>query len=167
MGPTQRHIRWIPLDKASGMWSWPSSFEIKSEWSPSSTPLCIFVAWTETALQNVWRAGQTRANYANYEIRYLEKCRPTRDKFKKRHILCRAWCICLYIYVFHIYIYLLSHSFSLLFIYFILLFIRSFVRPFASLLYSLIHLLVDWFNGWLLISSPVNTELIPLKRRVH
>jgi len=56
-----------------------------------------------------------------------------------------------------IFIYWIIYSFFYLCIYFIYLFIRSFVR---SLHYSLTHLLIYWFNGWLLISSPINTELI-------
>jgi hypothetical protein len=113
----------------------------------------------ETALQNVCRAGQLRASYENYEIWCLEKCRPTRDKLKKRHILCLAWCVYLFIdlCISFIFIYLFNHSFNLLFIHVFILFTCLFVR---SRHYSLIHLLIDWFNGWLVISSPVNTELI-------
>lgn len=139
MGPTQRHMQWILLDKASGMWSWLSSFEIKNEWSSSCTPLCIFMAWTETALQNACRAGQIRANYENYETWCLEKVDLTQDTFKRKkktYIMPCLMCVfvCRFMYLFYLFVY-------------------SFVR-------FTIHLLLDWFNGWLLISSPINTELI-------
>ena len=56
-----------------------------------------------------------------------------------------------------IFVYLLNNSFNLLFIYAFILFTCLFV---LSLHYSLIHLLIDSFNVWLLIISPVSTEII-------
>ena len=65
--------------------------------------------------------------------------------------------LCISFIFIYLFIYLLNNSFNLLFIYVFILFTCLFV---LSLHYSLIHLLIDSFNGWLLVISPVNTEII-------
>ena len=66
-------------------------------------------------------------------------------------------CVFVYKFVCFVYLYLFIESFIQSFIYLCIYFIYLFIRSFHC---SLNNLLIDWFNGWLLISSPINTELI-------